>query len=101
MQARKSLGQHFLMHARIAERIVLTAHLSKDDVVLEIGPGTGILTRALLAKVKKVVAVEADAVLIEKLKTLFSSEIANGHLQLIHGDIRDYSTFHAIASNRE
>lgn len=89
------------MHARIAERIVLTAHLSKDDIVLEIGPGTGILTRALLARAKKVIAVETDAALVEKLKTLFSPEIANGHLQLIHDDIRNYSTFHAIASDME
>ncbi|MDO8593386.1 MAG: 16S rRNA (adenine(1518)-N(6)/adenine(1519)-N(6))-dimethyltransferase RsmA [bacterium] len=90
MHAKKSLGQNFLMHARIAERIALSAKLTPDAVVLEIGPGTGMLTRELLKLAGKVVAVEADEELFEKLKTDFANEIANGHLELIHGDIRNW-----------
>src|SRR3989338_6661155 len=90
MRARKSLGQNFLMHARIAERIALVADIKSDDVVLEIGPGTGMLTRELLKKAKKVIAVEADKELFEKLKIDFATEIATGHLELIHGDIRNW-----------
>jgi 16S rRNA (adenine1518-N6/adenine1519-N6)-dimethyltransferase len=67
-KAKKSLGQNFLMHARIAERIVIVSGVDKNSVVLEIGPGTGILTRELLKKVGKVVAVEADEELFGKLR---------------------------------
>lgn len=90
MHARKSLGQHFLMHARIAERIALAANLALGAVVFEIGPGTGMLTRELLKRAKKVVALEADAELFEKLQADFINEIAEGRLELIHGDIRTY-----------
>lgn len=86
-RAKKSLGQHFLMHARIAERIAKTAELRPDSVVLEIGPGTGQLTRELLKLAGKVVAVEADAELIEKLQADFAGEITDGRLELVHGDI--------------
>lgn len=90
MWAKKSLGQNFLMHARIAERIALTAKLASNSVVLEIGPGTGMLTRELLKLAGKVIAVEADAELVEKLKIDFASEITTGRLELIRGDIREY-----------
>lgn len=93
MRAKKSLGQNFLMHARIAERIARTAELTSNSVVLEIGPGTGILTRELLKLAKKVIAVEADDELFKKLQTIFSSEISEGRLELIHGDIRNYPLF--------
>ena len=91
IRARKSLGQHFLMHARIAERIALVANLSPDSVVLEIGPGTGMLTRALLARANKVIAVEADGELFEKLQTIFADEIEDSKLELIHDDIRTFN----------
>ena len=69
--AKKSLGQNFLMHARIAERIALVAKLSPDTVVFEIGPGTGKLTRELLKLARKVIALEADYELFLKLQTKF------------------------------
>lgn len=88
VRAKKSLGQNFLMHAAIAERIADAAHLSSESVVLEIGPGTGMLTRALLARAGKVIAVEADATLVTKLQETFAREIAEKKLELIHADIR-------------
>jgi len=91
MRAKKSLGQHFLMHARIAERIVKVAELAPDATVLEIGPGTGMLTRELLPRVKEVVALEADGELFEKLQAEFAEEIAGKKLKLIHGDIRTFN----------
>lgn len=99
-RAKKSLGQHFLMHARIAERIARAAKLAPDATVLEIGPGTGVLTRELLKLAKKVVAIEADKELFEKLQADFAVEIAKGKLELIYGDIRDYPDNPAIAGNR-
>ncbi len=78
------------MHARIAERIAKTAPLPSGAVVLEIGPGTGMLTRELLKIAKKVIAVEADGELFEKLRADFAGEIASGQLELHHADIRAF-----------
>ncbi len=91
MFAKKSLGQHFLMHPRIAERIAAAAHLTKKDTVLEIGPGTGILTEPLLARAKKVIAVETDAELVKKLHERFAKEIAGGTLTLLTQDIQTFN----------
>lgn len=78
------------MHARIAERIALVAGLTKDTVVFEIGPGTGMLTRELLKLAGKVIALEADHELFNTLETTFANEIAEGRLELISGDIRTF-----------
>ena len=89
-RAKKSLGQNFLMHARIAERIADVAELSSRSIVFEIGPGTGMLTRALLQRAGKVIAIEADKELFEKLKIDFADEIISGRLELSRGDIRAF-----------
>ncbi|HEX8947114.1 MAG TPA: 16S rRNA (adenine(1518)-N(6)/adenine(1519)-N(6))-dimethyltransferase RsmA [Candidatus Paceibacterota bacterium] len=94
MFAKKSLGQNFLMHRQTAERIADAAHLAPEDTVLEIGPGTGMLTAPLLARAGKVIAVEADAALAEKLGETFASEIAAGKLELVEGDIRTFDPAH-------
>jgi 16S rRNA (adenine1518-N6/adenine1519-N6)-dimethyltransferase len=90
IRAKKSLGQNFLMHARIAERIADAADIMRSDTVFEIGPGTGMLTKPLLARAKKVVAIEADAELAAGLREKFSEEIGEGRLELIEGDIRAF-----------
>ncbi len=64
---RKSLGQHFLADPRVAQRIVAAAEPDGSDVVLEIGPGAGVLTRRLVEQAGKVVAVELDQRLAEEL----------------------------------
>jgi 16S rRNA (adenine1518-N6/adenine1519-N6)-dimethyltransferase len=87
---KKSLGQNFLMHARIAERIADAAGVGAEDAVLEIGPGTGMLTAPLLARAKTVIAIEADGALIPALKEKFAAEIARGKLELVHEDIRAF-----------
>jgi 16S rRNA (adenine1518-N6/adenine1519-N6)-dimethyltransferase len=58
---RKSLGQHFLADSRIAGRILDAADLSLDDLVVEIGPGRGALTKRLVGRVNRVVAIELDS----------------------------------------
>ena len=57
---RAALGQHFLINRRILSKILTAADLSESDIVLEIGPGKGFLTKPLLTRVKKVVAIEID-----------------------------------------
>lgn len=100
IRAKKSLGQNFLMHQRIAERITLVADLAPDSIVFEIGPGTGMLTRELLKRTKKVVALEADDELFKKLRTDLADDIALGKLELIHGDIRTYPLNTTTVGNR-
>jgi 16S rRNA (adenine1518-N6/adenine1519-N6)-dimethyltransferase len=89
---KKSLGQNFLMHPQIAERIVRAATLSPHVTILEIGPGTGMLTRVLLAEGHSVIAVEADGELATKLEDTFVHEIGERRLRLIRGDIRTFDT---------
>ena len=88
--AKKSLGQHFLLHQRTADRIADAAELGANDTVLEIGPGTGMLTRSLLTRAGKVVAVEADADLCARLQATFAVEIEAGRLELVLGDVRAF-----------
>lgn len=88
VRAKKSLGQNFLMHAQTAARIVAAAELPQNATVLEIGPGTGMLTRELLKVAGKVVAVEADDELVPQLTETFKEDITAGKLELIHADIR-------------
>lgn len=63
------------------------AHVAAGDAVLEIGPGKGVLTKALLATGAKVIAIEKDDNLIPILKATFVSEIISGQLELVHADI--------------
>jgi 16S rRNA (adenine1518-N6/adenine1519-N6)-dimethyltransferase len=66
---RKSLGQYFLADNRILNRIVAAADLEFNDLVVEVGPGRGALTRRLLPKVDRVISVELDEHLAESLPT--------------------------------
>ena len=90
MKAKQQLGQNFLMHQKTADRIASSADLPEGARVLEIGPGTGMLTRALLREGARVTAIEADGELIPVLTEEFSNELASGALTLIHGDIRTF-----------
>lgn len=70
---RKSLGQNFLKDENIARKIIASLNLSADDCVLEIGSGTGALTKYLVQFVFKVVAIEIDKNLVQQLSKQFSS----------------------------
>ncbi len=63
----KRLGQNFVIDGGTVRRIVRTAELGADDVVIEVGPGLGSLTLALLEQVRRVIAVEIDPVLARQL----------------------------------
>ncbi|MEI6400382.1 MAG: rRNA adenine dimethyltransferase family protein [bacterium] len=86
-KAKKSLGQNFLKSEKAVRQIVEAGELKKTDTVLEIGPGTGILTESLLKTGAKVVAIEKDRELIPLLREKFSKELENKQLLLIEGDI--------------
>ncbi len=80
----KKYGQNFLVDTNILEGIVNAAEITKDDVVLEIGPGMGSLTQYLLEAAKEVIAVEVDKMLIPILKDNLKEY---DNLTLIHGDV--------------
>ena len=83
MRKRKRLGQHFLASENVAKSIVSAAKLTKNDIVLEIGTGRGILVPLLCNKAKKVISIEYDKVLYHDAALKFSN-ISN--LTLIHGN---------------
>jgi 16S rRNA (adenine1518-N6/adenine1519-N6)-dimethyltransferase len=93
LRARKSLGQNFLMNERIAQRAVEHAKVGKEDTVLEIGPGLGILTRLLAKKAKRVIAVETE----KKFLDLVRSD----NVEYIHGDALevDLPPFDKVVAN--
>jgi 16S rRNA (adenine1518-N6/adenine1519-N6)-dimethyltransferase len=72
IKAKKSLGQHFLKDNNVIRKMVNIEDL-KDKNVLEIGPGKGILTKALLEAGSKVTAIELDERVIDFLKSEFCS----------------------------
>jgi 16S rRNA (adenine1518-N6/adenine1519-N6)-dimethyltransferase len=84
------LGQHFLTRSETASKIALALPPSSGDIVLEIGPGHGILTRELLKHAGRVVAVEKDPGLYTELQDTFAGEIASARLTLIEQDVRDF-----------
>lgn len=73
----KKLGQNFVIDPNTVRRIVSQAHVGSDDVVVEIGPGLGSLTLALLPNVAKVLAVEIDSVLANALPATIALHAPN------------------------
>ena len=97
--AKQRFGQHFLIDLSVASREVGYAKLTNDDIVLEIGPGLGVITRLLAQKAKQVIAIEIDQRLMDKLKTALPENVT-----LISGDALsiDFQTlprFTKIVSN--
>ena len=76
----KALGQNFLIDGNILQIILREADIRRDETVLEIGPGLGVLTEKLLERAKHVVAIEKDMRLCEYLRQQFPG------LDLVHGD---------------
>ncbi len=85
--AKKRLGQNFLFDPSILGRIISVASLSTDDTVVEIGPGHGRLTAMLAARAKKVVAIELDYELHERLVKELSGFT---NVELVHADALKY-----------
>lgn len=72
ISANKSLGQNFLMNDEVINQTIEVADITKEDLVIEIGPGLGILTQELLERAKKVIAIELDNRMVNILKERFS-----------------------------
>jgi 16S rRNA (adenine1518-N6/adenine1519-N6)-dimethyltransferase len=86
LQARKGLGQHFLINPEVLQDITRAAELKPNDLVIEVGPGLGILTRVLAEGAGYVIAVELDASLTGLLKETLATY---QNISIIQGDILD------------
>jgi 16S rRNA (adenine1518-N6/adenine1519-N6)-dimethyltransferase len=84
LRARKGLGQHFLIDGGVLETIIATAELEPDDVVVEVGPGLGILTRELAKGADKIIAIELDDGLAALLK---KSLVSFKNITIINDDV--------------
>jgi 16S rRNA (adenine1518-N6/adenine1519-N6)-dimethyltransferase len=99
----KRLGQHFLIDATVVDRMIMAARISPDDVVLEIGPGLGVLSDRLAELATRLYLVEWDRVLADRLHARF---IKNGRVSVIAADFLSLdlsrtfpeSTIHVVAS---
>ena len=78
IRALRSLGQNFLVDKNVLDKIVQTAELNKNDLVVEIGPGLGVLTRELSKKCRQVIAIEKDKKLAVLLKKEFTQNGSTG-----------------------
>ena len=85
-KARRWLGQHFLIDHSVLIDAVRSADVTKEDVILEIGPGTGNLTAELLRTGCKVIAVEKDRNLAKTLRETLGKEYGEDELEIIEED---------------
>ena len=85
---KKSLGQHFLTSDYVPKKMCAAANLQPNDLVVEIGPGTGVLTKEILASGAQVLALETDKRAITVLEDVFAAEISSGQLRIIQHDAR-------------
>ena len=98
IRANKSLGQNFLINNEVVENIVNSSEISKSDMVIEIGPGLGTLTKYLLEKAGKVLCVEIDTKMIKILQDRFG---LYDNFELINADILKVNLNEIISENKK
>jgi len=84
----KILGQNFLINKPTLNKIIKFANLTKDEIVLEIGPGLGTLTRELAKNTKKVITIEKDRKMVEFLRETLN-DLPN--VEILQGDILKFN----------
>lgn len=100
INAKKSLGQHWLKDEAVLETICKAANLTKADTVLEIGPGLGDLTRQLVKRADRVIAVEKDDELAGALaKTISAGNLKVHQTDILQFDLTDLPTAYKVVAN--
>jgi len=95
----KRLGQNFLIDKGVIKKVIESAQLSKNDIILEIGPGLGVLTQELAKRVKKVIAVEKDSKMCQILKEMLDCwNIKN--VEIVNEDILKLDTRYKIQDTK-
>ena len=94
---RKKWGQHFLTDKNILKKVIKTAEIGKEDVVLEVGPGLGEMTQVLAQEAKKVIAVEIDARLVEVLRNKLAD---TPNVEILQGDILKFDVRKHLGSEK-
>ena len=84
IKANKNLGQNFLINQEVVDSIINSSNINQNDLVIEIGPGLGTLTKFLLEKANKVICIELDNKMIEILNDRFS---LYNNIEIINKDI--------------
>ncbi|MFC1919738.1 16S rRNA (adenine(1518)-N(6)/adenine(1519)-N(6))-dimethyltransferase RsmA [Chloroflexota bacterium] len=91
--AKKGLGQHFLADTEVLQTIISTADITPGDIIIEIGPGLGLLTSELAKKAGKVIAIELDNKLVNILRRTM---IHRDNIQVVHADILKIDPYQEI-----
>lgn len=98
IKANKNLGQNFLIDEQVIEKIVNASEITKEDCVIEIGPGLGTLTKELLEKAGKVISIELDKKMITILKDRFT---LYDNFELINNDVLQVDLKNIILTEKE
>ena len=98
IKANKNLGQNFLINEQVIHEIVNCSQITKQDLVIEIGPGLGTLTKYLLEKAKKVICIELDNKMLKILEDRFS---LYNNFQIINNDILKVDLNNIIREEKE
>lgn len=104
IQANKSLGQNFLVDDNVIDEIIRSSNIDKQDLIIEIGPGLGVLTNRLLQEANNVIAVELDKRMVNILQDRFILNIndqAESKLEIINEDILKINLNEIIAEKRK
>ncbi len=97
--AKQRFGQHFLIDSSVAKREVAYAKLTKNDVILEIGPGKGIITFLLAQQAKQVIAIEIDKYLVKQLRTVLPENVTLICNDALSVDFKTLPRYTKIVSN--
>ena len=98
IQANKNLGQNFLVNDNVVDKIIEESNIDKYDLVIEIGPGLGVLTNRLLQKAYKVVAIEIDKKMVQVIADRFN---LYKNLEIINNDILKIELNQLIDKNKK
>ena len=98
IKANKNLGQNFLISQEVVEKIVDCSQITKEDLVIEIGPGLGTLTKYLLEKAGKVICIELDTKMLKILEDRFS---LYNNFEIINDDVLKVDLKNIIKTEKE
>ena len=98
IKANKNLGQNFLISQEVVEKIVDSSQITREDLVIEIGPGLGTLTKYLLEKAGKVICIELDTKMLQILEDRFS---LYNNFEIINNDVLKVDLKNIIKKEKE